>query len=174
MRTRAPAHAPHATLPPRQLAHTLGLPSLLSPHCVADNIYDTCGDDDMDLEGYAEKLGARRVEVDDATSPLVHPQLKSSKLVGGAVNDYACGGNAVSDWLSQDSVAKALHVKTGTRGMNYTWGPDAFSGDLRPTYKDLIAKYRIMIYSGDTDACIPQYGSEQWTRELGYPVAKPW
>ena len=128
----------------------------------------------MSLEEYAEKLGARRVEVDDATSPLAHPQLKSAKLVGGAVNDYACGGNAISDWLSQESVANALHVKTGTRGMNYTWGPDDYSGDLRPTYKDLIAKYRILIYSGDTDACIPQYGSEEWTRELGYPVKKPW
>jgi carboxypeptidase C (cathepsin A) len=137
------------------------------------NIYDTCGEDDLSLHEYAEKLGARRVEVKDATSPLAHPQLKSAKLAG-AVNDYACGGNAISDWLSQDSVVKALHVKTGTRGMNYTWGPDDFSGDLRPTYKDLIAKYRILIYSGDTDACIPQYGSEEWTRELGYPVKKPW
>jgi len=41
-------------------------------------------------------------------------------------------------------------------------------------YKRLAQKYRIMIYSGDTDACIPFEGSQEWTRELGFPVKKEW
>ena len=29
------------------------------------------------------------------------------------------------------------------------------SGDLRPLYAKLIPKYRMLIYSGDTDGCVP-------------------
>ena len=64
------------------------------------------------------------------------PQLGSS----GAVNDYACSGDSVTQWLSQPSVQKALHVTPGKSGMQYTWGPTEYSGDLRPVYKKLISK----------------------------------
>eukprot|EP00662_Eupelagonemidae_sp_cell21_P044739 gene44739-42955_t len=58
--------------------------------------------------------------------------------------------------------------------MHYTWGPANVSGDLRPLYKKLAQKYRVMIYSGDTDGCVPTWGTEQWVRELGFPVSKGW
>jgi hypothetical protein len=32
----------------------------------------------------------------------------------------------------------------------------------------------MLIYSGDTDACVPYWGTEEWTRELGYPVRRGW
>jgi hypothetical protein len=38
----------------------------------------------------------------------------------------------------------------------------------------LLARYRMLIYSGDTDACVPYWGTEEWTRELGYPVRRGW
>ena len=28
--------------------------------------------------------------------------------------------------------------------------------------------------SGDTDACVPTCGTEEWVRELGFGVAEPW
>ena len=31
-----------------------------------------------------------------------------------------------------------------------------------------------MIFSGDTDACIPTVGTLSWTRELGYAVRDEW
>ena len=34
-------------------------------------------------------------------------------------------------------------------------GPMEISGDLRPLYAKLIPKYRMLIYSGDTDGCVP-------------------
>ena len=76
--------------------------------------------------------------------------------------------------MGQDDVAAALHVKTGTKGMKYNWGPYKVSGDLRPLYKELAQKYRMLIYSGDVDACVPYWGTEEWTRELGFKVKTDW
>ena len=99
----------------------------------------------------------------------------SNTDLSGALNDYACGGgNAAGKWLGQDDVAAALHVKTGTKGMKYNWGPYKVSGDLRPLYKELAQKYRMLIYSGDVDACVPYWGTEEWTRELGFKVKTDW
>lgn len=47
--------------------------------------------------------------------------------------------------LSNDSIA-------GTKGMKY--GPRD-RDDLRPLYKVLAQKYRLVIYSGDADGCVP-------------------
>jgi hypothetical protein len=35
------------------------------------------------------------------------------------------------------------------------------AGDLLPLYARLIKKYRMLIYSGDVDACIPYWGTEE-------------
>ena len=142
------------------------------------NIYDTCAGDMTHLQ-MTEKMSMSQVIVDDETSDARHPQLVTGNAgrqdLSGALNDYPCGGmGAASKWLAQKSVADALHVKTGTKGMKYNWGPFNLSGDLRPLYKKLIQKYRILIYSGDVDACIPYWGTEEWTRELGFGVRKDW
>jgi len=47
---------------------------------------------------------------------------------------------------------------------------------LVPLYPTLIANFRVWIYSGDADACVPWTGSEEWTRNLypGVAPQKPW
>jgi len=45
---------------------------------------------------------------------------------------------------------------------------------LLPTYPDLIKAYRVLIYSGDADACVPYNGSQEWTRKLGIAPTNPW
>lgn len=155
------------------------------------NIYDLCGNDRSEASSSAapESVVGWLKEIEDAMSTTTvtiprkhantlaaapHPQLEST-AVGGALNDYPCGGErAASAWLAQSDVQAALHVKSDRGGMSYHKGPMNISGDLRPLYKKLISKYRMLIYSGDTDACVPYWGSQEWTRELGFPVAKAW
>ena len=40
-------------------------------------------------------------------------------------------------------------------------------GNLLVEMPSIIAKYRVLIYSGDFDAQIPHTGTEEWTRGLG-------
>jgi hypothetical protein len=44
-------------------------------------------------------------------------------------------------------------------------------GDLRSLYKSLALEFRVWIYNGQEDGCIPYTGAEEWTSHLGY-VAK--
>merc|ERR1712113_389162 len=71
------------------------------------------------------------------------------------------------------SVQKAWHVVAhGDSGkMVYTRAP---AGDLRPLYAKLAEKYRLLIYSGDADGCVPHTGTEEWTYDLGFDIAEPW
>jgi carboxypeptidase C (cathepsin A) len=55
-------------------------------------------------------------------------------------------------------------------GMQY----DKTATDLRPLYSQLIDQYQMLIYSGDTDGCVPYVGTETWTRGLNYTVTDDW
>ena len=114
-----------------------------------------------------------------SSHPALHAKRDESASAGagaspalGQLNDYACGSETLmSAWLDSPAVQTALHVNTSGR-MRY----DANVGDLRPLYQTLVPKYKLLIYSGNVDACVPTWGSEFWTRELGDPhgVATPW
>ena len=45
---------------------------------------------------------------------------------------------------------------------------------LVPTYRRLIPAYRVLIYNGDIDPCVPYNGNEEWTRGLGLNETEPW
>ena len=46
--------------------------------------------------------------------------------------------------------------------------------DLRPLYKQLAQKYRLLIYSGDADGCVPYVGTQEWTEQLGFEQIEAW
>lgn len=154
------------------------------------NIYDDCGSDTLvtleeltayrratthkstfETSMYADPLTARKHLQRLEKLKKNQNNINSTIHADSAVNDYPCGAETVqTQWLALKSVQQALHVKNIGFGQQYTETVQ----DLRPLYKYLASKYRMTIYSGDVDACVPYYGSETWTRELGYPVVEDW
>ena len=78
--------------------------------------------------------------------------------VGGALNDYPCGGvGAMLKWLNTSAVKQALHVPPTANyfltdngvGFNY----NLTEKDLMPFYQQIIAdkSMRVIVYNGDTD-----------------------
>ena len=139
------------------------------------NIYDECGRDQRRLEenegsrtGLMEafrKMSNKTVHVETVDS------FKREAGYGGALNDYSCGAETAMDaWLAEPSVMEALHVKPNTPGMHY----EKTATDLRPLYASLMEQYQMLIYSGDTDGCVPYVGTEYWTRDLGFEVVADW
>jgi carboxypeptidase C (cathepsin A) len=125
------------------------------------NIYDTCGSDHYLLDYFGQ---------DAPSEPYYLRAFHQEQQLGEALNDYACGGEkAMNVWLQDPAVPGALHVIHGA-GQKY----NKTATDLRPLYKTLLTKYRITIYSGDADACVPFWGSEEWTSGLGYTVTNAW
>lgn len=137
------------------------------------NVYDECGRDQR-RNLRSERLPLQKLyQILDEKSVIVTPK-QSWTLAAGygqALNDYQCGAETAMDvWLSEPSVIDALHVKANTVGMQYT----KTAADVRPLYSELIDEYQMLIYSGDTDGCVPFVGSEYWTRNLNYTLVKDW
>lgn len=138
------------------------------------NIYDECGADqrrrleESPRPSFAEvrkKLASKEFTVDTADT---------FKISGGytaALNDYQCGAETGMDaWLADPAVVEALHVKADTAGMKYT----KTATNLLPLYSELFEQYQMLIYAGDTDACVPYVGTEAWTRSLNFTVTDDW
>jgi hypothetical protein len=95
----------------------------------------------------------------------------------GSTQNWCGSDDASYTWQQRADVAAALHVKTGTKGMQYIGGPGTMSGvaaDLRPVYKALALKYPLLIFSGQSDGCVPYVGTADWTAGLGFPETKAW
>jgi len=138
------------------------------------NIYDECGKDDRRRLSNTKKpslLSAYKAMSDPSVIVETADSFHVSAGYGQALNDYQCGAETAMDaWLAEPSVMEALHVKAETVGMKY----DKTATDLRPLYADLINKYQMLIYSGDTDGCVPYVGTEYWTRNLNFTLTNDW
>lgn len=89
------------------------------------------------------------------------------------MNDYSCGAETAMDaYLADSRVVDALHVKANTVGMTYK----KTATNLLPLYTTLFERHpnQILIYSGDTDGCVPYVGTEAWTRGLNFTVTNEW
>ena len=80
----------------------------------------------------------------------------------------------MSAWLATPEVIEALHVKSpkGTEKNNLHYTGGYRDGDLRSLYKELAEQYRLWIYNGQEDGCIPYTGAEEWTSAL-FPPPSP-
>jgi hypothetical protein len=80
----------------------------------------------------------------------------------GSVQQWCGVDRSMMQWLSQPSVISALHVETpkGTETNNLKYTGGYRGGDLRSLYKELALKYKLWIYNGQEDGCIPYTGAE--------------
>eukprot|EP00343_Euplotes_focardii_P006726 CAMPEP_0205821030 /NCGR_PEP_ID=MMETSP0206-20130828/4631_1 /ASSEMBLY_ACC=CAM_ASM_000279 /TAXON_ID=36767 /ORGANISM="Euplotes focardii, Strain TN1" /LENGTH=452 /DNA_ID=CAMNT_0053116205 /DNA_START=42 /DNA_END=1400 /DNA_ORIENTATION=+ len=88
-------------------------------------------------------------------------------------------GDFVSDYLNRGDVRDALHIRDEIHTYEACAGGD-FQYHLQKEgshwiYPLLKANnYKILKFSGDTDGAVPTYGSEQWIRDLNWPVTQEW
>jgi len=86
---------------------------------------------------------------------------------------WYCGADAaMAAWLNDPAVQKAIHVTTDVPNFNFNYSRT--EPNLLPRYPDLASNYRMLIYSGNADACVPTPGSEQWTSGLGFKKIDSW
>eukprot|EP01050_Picozoa_sp_SAG11_P010707 SAG11_NODE_1088_length_5922_cov_2.451657_4_plen_241_part_00 len=160
----------------------------------AYNIYDMCGSDGVQDPDAVRADGAKGVYAtlnDHTPKPLESIWERQDKVEGraksgdhwkgyGGLNNFPCGESAGSlAWLNVPAVQKALHV-TAAHRKDGKWAPSSSlnythtAPTLLHMYPRLIAKLRILLFSGDVDECVPYNGAEQWTRGFGYEEAEHW
>jgi carboxypeptidase C (cathepsin A) len=90
-----------------------------------------------------------------------------------------CEDNYASDYLNDESVKKALHVKTDiiweecSRTVKYEYidkmlPMEHYYNELLNSVSD--KNMRIMVYSGDDDSVCGTIGTQKWLWDLGFPV----
>jgi len=138
----------------------------VGPHNVYD-IYDNCPQTAEWLKrtgksmrwlinNLRSKMGSRHTNA----SVGLHDDL--IELGGGY--DWQCGGMpAMANFFEREDVQKALHLgRPSLSRFDYdSSGPASVT--LYPT---LVKKMRVLIYNGDSDACVPYKGNEEWTEGL--------
>ena len=117
-----------------------------------------------------------------AVSPAGGASLHRNGNLGGALNDYACGGGpATNVWVNQSAVKAALHVPADAvffigddgEGMVY----ESTEKNVMPFYRELAASsddVRVLVYNGDTDPGINSFVAQNWTAALGFEASEAW
>eukprot|EP01114_Cavostelium_apophysatum_P000046 TRINITY_DN1004_c0_g1_i1.p1 TRINITY_DN1004_c0_g1~~TRINITY_DN1004_c0_g1_i1.p1 ORF type:complete len:455 (+),score=85.88 TRINITY_DN1004_c0_g1_i1:152-1516(+) len=97
--------------------------------------------------------------------------------VGGSVP--CINADRATAWVNQNSVRTALHAipvsqqewQICTDLISY----ESVYSTVIPIHQQLLNDgYRILIYSGDVDMCVPNTGSEAWTSSLDLPEVEAW
>jgi len=82
-------------------------------------------------------------------------------------------GDAVSDYANREDVREALHIRDDVG----TWS--GCGGDIDYTaliegsiwiYQQLRNRYKVMVYSGDTDGAVATWGTKWWIDQLAWPI----
>ncbi|KAI3459132.1 hypothetical protein Pfo_015795 [Paulownia fortunei] len=111
-----------------------------------------------------------RAPVEDGIIPL-WPQLMR-KVTVPCLDDVQA-----TIWLNNDAVRKALHANPESGNwslcvdLHYTHD----AGSMLSYHKNLTSSgYRVLIYSGDHDMCVPFTGTQAWAQSLGYKIVDDW
>jgi carboxypeptidase C (cathepsin A) len=131
------------------------------------NVYGDCVSsyDDLDAESGTKTLKAPH---------------NSFLRLGSGGPDACIDSRAATGYLNNQAVWTAIHVQnpgftwgvcTTAKGWSYT---STRPNLPRDTYPALINNYRVVIYNGDWDACVPYTDNQAWTENMGFAVNKSW
>eukprot|EP00912_Choanoflagellata_sp_UC4_P002338 UC4_evm3s1468 len=163
----------------------------VGPHNIYD-IYDNCPDTASFLNVTGKSMRWLKNQLRqklDNNEPLRITESDFGVLEGtGGGYTWSCDGiNAMGSFFRRSDVQEAMHLnKPGRKsiislivctlnlitfsitskilesGFNYhSSGPASVT-----LYPSLVKKLRILIYNGDSDACVPYKGNEEWTEDL--------
>ena len=145
------------------------------------NFYDNCGSGNQVVDA-AGAVGRGGSGAAGTFSEL--RERFSRPASGGQV--YPCGtGAAAAAWCNNDAARAGFNMKPRSfypapwaaqagAAMNYTH----YTGASYDLYPSIVSKYRVVIYNGDVDACVPYNSNEDWTATLaaqqGWEEAEAW
>jgi serine carboxypeptidase-like clade 1 len=147
------------------------------------DIYDDCSNGDSqppkgcpNIEYHPFQLQAKKITRTARRAPKPHWDRKNIRT------DHACQDIDAGQYLDFPIVREAIHVVNTSIIPNFQLCAqidyDGNIASLLPGYPQLIAAMRVLIFSGDSDACIPYVGTQWWTSTLasteGYKVKTAW
>lgn len=144
----------------------------VGPHDVY-NIYNNC----ENTEAFLLKTGKTKQWLKGVLRRGLHSPDETRDMLKGMNGgfDWDCLGNEGA-WITRADVREALHLtsKPGASRLDYTSaGPASVT-----LYPELMKKLRILLYSGDADACVPYNGYEEMLLSFEHQgiinETKPW
>ena len=153
------------------------------------NLYDNCPPfKQQQVAQFYENTGLTPVTLAAILHDNLHdlPAIKAELVQKAGGFSWSCEEESLYPvFMSRPDVQKALHLDLPTADPRpnstnnvktfkyHISGPDSFT-----LYPSLVKKIRVLIYSGDIDACVPNLGSQMWTSALGKQgvlnVVAPW
>jgi carboxypeptidase C (cathepsin A) len=103
-----------------------------------------------------------------------------NKIFTSGGPDECIDGIAAGQYLNNLVVRSAIHVLGPDRIPHWTvcTGALNYTSNIQALYPEpyltLIDNYRVLVYNGDHDACVPIIDNEAWTESLGLSVEQPW
>jgi carboxypeptidase C (cathepsin A) len=107
-----------------------------------------------------------------------------STCSGGPSGGSPCtADDALSTLMNNEAFRSVIHAASlstiglwydCTPNLNYTSNYHSIAEQVWPTIFQLDSSLQVMIYSGDADACVPFFGTRQWTATLGGVVLDEW
>lgn len=136
----------------------------VGPHNVYD-IYDNCPDSNAWFQNSGKSprwLRKYLREKMNSNTPSSEYEDELKALGGGY--DWTCGGlPAMEQFFSSAEVQKAMHLEKPTASR---FDYDASGPASITLYPDIVDKIRVLIYNGDSDACVPYKGNEEWVEGI--------
>eukprot|EP01016_Furgasonia_blochmanni_P034940 TRINITY_DN3822_c0_g1_i1.p1 TRINITY_DN3822_c0_g1~~TRINITY_DN3822_c0_g1_i1.p1 ORF type:complete len:219 (+),score=11.32 TRINITY_DN3822_c0_g1_i1:64-720(+) len=147
--------------------------------CIRDSIYGICYTPRPGVENsstmskgssYVDRWYSKSMEYRiNKQLRDAHPEMKKFEI-GFNITDCTEWSGAVQ-WLNQPEVQAALHIpsnlpKWDTCNTSLKYTPDFDRGSIWIYPLLLKSNMRILVYSGDTDGCVPTIGTMRWVSKL--------